>query len=402
MLIIGDTTTGKTETVRCAISLLKCGVLITGESASAVGLGGAATQTDNGNWIVDWGIFVLNNEGLVAVDGYHKLGKEEAGKLAESERDGKIKIAKAAKAEAPARTRQIKIANPLDPQGRMISSNLSDFLFYSKCIPTIMDKVIIARLDAAVFVSNDDVEIKQVTQYGNEEPAPELGALSEVSKMVWCKKIPFEFTPEAVKTILKNSEKLYKDFKTEEVPLVSIDISKKLAKMSCSAAALSLSLDPEYTKFTVTEEHVKWVVKFIKQEYINAGLLTMAKMNKYERYTKDDIDKLLNDIGLKIELLDPDRIKKILTHIAERGRSVGGVVSAMFDLDKKKQYPILMSELQLLDLVSLGRWGHYPTAKLNNLVRVMNEGDWAKEYADEDELEFFEEDEDTSDPPKMY
>jgi ribosomal protein S27AE len=59
ILFCGDTTTAKTETIRRLIMLLKAGMLITAETATAVGLTGTATQVEKEGWFVDWGFLVL-------------------------------------------------------------------------------------------------------------------------------------------------------------------------------------------------------------------------------------------------------------------------------------------------------------------------------------------------------
>ena len=73
---------------------------------------------------------VLNDRRLLGVDGAYKLMKSQWATLAESERSGVVTIAKAAKDTAYARTRQIKIANPIDPESnRYESKSLGEFYY---------------------------------------------------------------------------------------------------------------------------------------------------------------------------------------------------------------------------------------------------------------------------------
>ena len=71
--VIGDTTTGKSETVKKLSVLLKAGLVISAETASTVGLTGTATQTEKEGWFIDWGFLPLMDRKLLAVDGAHKL-----------------------------------------------------------------------------------------------------------------------------------------------------------------------------------------------------------------------------------------------------------------------------------------------------------------------------------------
>lgn len=105
VLIIGDTTTGKSEIVLKLIQLLHGGTLITAETASAVGLTGTATQSESGEWLTDWGFLPLNDQRLLAIDGSQKLSLKEWATLAEAERRGVVIKATAAKGTAYARTR---------------------------------------------------------------------------------------------------------------------------------------------------------------------------------------------------------------------------------------------------------------------------------------------------------
>ena len=171
ILFCGDTTTAKTETIRKLIMLLKAGMLITAETATAVGLTGTATQVEKEGWFVDWGFLVLLDRKLLAVDGAHKLSLSNWAALAEAERSGVVSIAKAAKNTAYARTRQIKIANPVDREADKYSTkSLSAFLYPCQALTTILDKTSIARLDLAVFADQHDVAPEEINKVQAEEP----------------------------------------------------------------------------------------------------------------------------------------------------------------------------------------------------------------------------------------
>ena len=71
--IIGDTTTGKSETIKKMSKLHKAGSVISAETASTVGLTGTATQLEKEGWFIDWGFLPLMDRKLLAIDGSHKL-----------------------------------------------------------------------------------------------------------------------------------------------------------------------------------------------------------------------------------------------------------------------------------------------------------------------------------------
>ena len=69
--VIGDSTVGKSETVKKLIQgLLKAGMYVSAETASIVGLVGAAVQGENGGWFIEWGFLPLMDRRIL---GYGRL-----------------------------------------------------------------------------------------------------------------------------------------------------------------------------------------------------------------------------------------------------------------------------------------------------------------------------------------
>jgi hypothetical protein len=374
ILILGDTTTAKTETVRKLIKLLQAGCIITAETASAVGLVGAATQLDKGGWTIDWGALVLNDHKLLAVDGAHKLGKYQFASLAEAERSGTVSIVKAAKDSAYARTRQIKIANPLDPEARKSESKtLSSFYYPIHAVPTFLDLMSISRLDLVVFADADDVKPEEINKKSILEPDPALFNLSEALKLVWGDRLTLEYTPEALKKIYEQATALYNEFSAKEIPVVSIDMKWKLARLSAAAAAISLSTDDDYKTLKIEAEHVTWVTDFIREEYQNAGLLTLAAKSRHEIPTEDQVADIATQIAYaaKYEGDDaPEKVKELLIWMAEKGRFTKAQLKDTFSFAENNQIRPLAACLTNLGLITSGA-GYYTTAKLNKLVRFI-------------------------------
>jgi len=213
VLLIGDTTTGKSETVLKLIMLLRKGTLITAETATAVGLTAAAVKMERGEWFVDFGFLVLMDMRLLAIDGFQRLGTAEQAATAEAERRGVVVKSAAAKAEAPARTRQVKIANAVDLQaGRYGTRKIGSFLHPVQAVASIMDKTGIARLDLAVVSDEDTVRAEEVNRPRTRIHDPYLELLREVLKLVWsCPRV--EFTEEAEARILSEATRLYNKFR---------------------------------------------------------------------------------------------------------------------------------------------------------------------------------------------
>jgi hypothetical protein len=181
--LMGDTTTEKTETLRKLIRLLKAGMLVTAETASQVGLTGSATQLEKEGWFVDWGFLVLCDRKLLAIDGAQKLSVSCWASLAEAERTGVVRIAKAAKDTAYARTRQIKITNALDKEeARWATKPLAEFLYPVQSLATVFDKTGTARLDVVAFAESSDVSPEEVNKLMDENHNPLLENLARASE----------------------------------------------------------------------------------------------------------------------------------------------------------------------------------------------------------------------------
>jgi hypothetical protein len=368
--IIGDTTTAKSETQRKVIWLLKAGSLVTAETASTVGLTGTATQVTEG-WFVDWGFLPLMDKKLLAVDGAQKLSLSNWAALAEAERSGVVSIAKAAKDSAYARTRQVKIANAVDKEADKYSTkSLASFLYPCQALPTIFDKTSIARLDIVAFADQRDVNPEAINIKSSGEYDKNLELLSESLKWCWSDTAQIEFTDSAITMLLAKATELYNTFFCEMVPLASIDLKWKLARLSASLASLTLSTN-DFLTVQVTEDHVKVVVDFITEEYSKAGLNILAQETKYEKIDLEETQRIILGIGAALNSFDFDRLRDILHYIVTKGRVTKDELTQKFKLAEKSEQRPLLAVLKTEGLLKIGR-GFYPENKLIEMYKVSN------------------------------
>jgi len=370
IVIIGDTTSGKSATVDNAISLLNAGTLITAETASAVGLTGTATQADRGEWFVDWGFLPLNNEGLLAIDGAQKLSPSQHATCAEAERQGIVTKATAAKGSAPARTRQIKLFNPVDRDIKGYATKpISEFLRPIQGIPTVLDGTSIARVDLAVISDKRTVQAKEINQFIEDTHDPDLEILAEALRLAWSQSAAVTFTEEAIKHLLNEATRLSTKFYSKRVPLVDHNFKWKLARLSVALAQLTLSTDPEFTTVTVGKDHVTEIVRFLEQEYTEAGLSAQAKAEEYDRLDPEEAPEL-------IELVEyvmgegVERAVQLLKWIVDQGGATKAEIMTQFELTDNNQIRPLMATLSNLNLVNRSR-GFTPSQKLIQLYKLL-------------------------------
>ena len=300
--IIGDSTTGKSQTVSQLIFLLSDGQIISGETASIAGLGATTTQSANSQWFIEYEPVVLQDKKLLAIDGAHKLTREHWATLAESERSGLLKTTKAAKGEAHARTRQIKIMNPVSDDFRTTSPMKSFFHSVQSIINSLQIQNI-ARQDLAIFVT-DNVGTEHINVRNGHVHEKQLEYFSELLKICWRQSFQIIIDDDAYDEILRTATLLEKKFKCEEIPLITNDQKFKLAKLSIALATITCSFDDGFTKLTVTKEHVQFVSKFIDTEYHDAGLDIIAQIN-HEEIDGTTIYDVIFDIQKTLEKREP-------------------------------------------------------------------------------------------------
>lgn len=360
--IIGDTTTGKSETVKKFSKLLKAGSVISAETASTVGLTGTATQLDREGWFIDWGFLPLMDRKLLAIDGSHKLNASSWAALAEAERSGVLSIAKAAKNTTYARTRQLRIYNAVDQEADKYSTkSLSCFLYPIQALTTVLDKTSIARQDLAVFSDQRDVSPEIINKKIDQTPDQHLEILSEVLKWTWNTKTTIEWTEEAVTTLLNEATNLYKKFFYEAIPLVSIDQKYKIARLSVALAYCTLSTNDNFSVVTVTEEHVKTIVEFLTNEYTQAGLGLLSQEQQFEKLEEADVRQIFLRILEKVNL---SNLHDILHFIVTSNKITKDTLKTKFDLTEKTELRPLLSVLQYEGLIKTGKGGFYPTTSL--------------------------------------
>lgn len=359
--ILGDTTTAKSETIKKLVKLLKAGSLISAETASTVGLTGTATQLEKEGWFIDWGFLPLMDRKLLAIDGSHKLNASCWAALAETERSGVLSIAKAAKNTTYARTRQIRIYNAVDKEVDHYSTkSLSCFLYPIQALTTVLDKTSIARLDLSVFSDQRDVNPETINQKVAKEHDKLLENLADVLKWAWSNKAKIEWTEQAIATLLSEATIFYKKFFYEPIPLVSIDVKNKIARLSVALAYFTLSTNEDLSILTVTEEHVNAVILFLTEEYTKAGLGILAQEQTFEKLTIEDAKEIFLRILNQANL---SNLHDILHFIVTQNRVTNKTIQQKFQLTEKSELRPLVATLQNEGLIKSSK-GFYPTPKL--------------------------------------
>ncbi len=388
ILLLGDSTTGKSETMKVLIRLLGQGLIVTAETASMRGLTGAVVQDSGGTWFVDWGFLPLSDMKLLSIDGFQKLNTNESTSTDEAERNGIITIAKAGKGNAPARVRQVKIANPVDRNspGYFKTKALRDFLYPAQALATVLNDTSIKRLDAAFFSDDRDVEASEINEEIKQKEDPLLHNLGDVLKLVWSNELTPRFEKEAISEILKQATEISDAYGWSGACVASKDMKFKIAKMSISLANLTCSFNESLTETIVTKDHVKVVAERISREYSLTGFAALKEKEESSKVTKEDAKTIIERVscnvwkGSKDEPIFPERRQElnqkvfaVIEHIATRNGTTKQDLKAKFNLAEKNELDPLVSNLRNEEIIDQAR-GFIAAPKGIQLVKAMREG----------------------------
>jgi len=255
----GDTTTGKSKTAKDLTEAsesawpLPLGTYFCAETGGRTGL---LYTVDNDRKMVIWGDLVLNDLGLVVVDGLDRLSPEEFAEFRETLRTGRVLVRKAQREDAWARTRIIACFNP---KGAM-----RQFLFPCQAISstwTFQDPTHISRWDVFIPFSQDDVRPEEwIGKGGNERPIPPEIFASHVF-WAWSRKPDqIRYEREAAELLREAAVRLIENYSSQSLPVVSNEAYQTLCRLAVARAVERHSTDGSHQEVIVKREHVESVV----------------------------------------------------------------------------------------------------------------------------------------------
>jgi hypothetical protein len=335
--VVGDTETGKTETIKGIVYHARAGEFLTsGENVTMAGLLGGLQPSGGGQWTVTWGKIPFNDRGLVAIDEMENLSKEGLiGKLSGCRTSGIAEIVKIQTQRTMARTRIIWIANPVN--GRMAS--------YPFAVEAIMElfkeQQDVRRIDFAIGCRKEEIS-DEVINKRRAIPSQQFitsDLLHNSVMRAWnIKPEKVSFTTEAENSILRNATAMGAMYATDMPLMLGTGGRNKIARMAVALAILLYSTT-DGNDVIVKETHVEYVVKFLHKLYDTNVLgffdYSQAKKRKdvfhESHYIKDLFDKprrceeFLSSTGMKREdfeeifNVDRDGARGIISKLREAG-----------------------------------------------------------------------------------
>lgn len=308
LLLLGDTRCGKGQVAEGLVRFYDLGSVVSGENASFMGLVGGAKKAGNGEFMLSWGAFPINNGRLVIVDEFSGLSEDVLGRTSRVRSEGVAEIDKAGHhAKTQANVRTIWIANP--KKGRAVNEYNTGVEAIMQLVSTQED---LARFDLALVLSKDEVAPERInlmsfdpikTKYDQE-------SLRAVVLWVWSRKPEqVQFTDKAVSLIKTASVEMSHKY-DPSIPLVQGEnIRFKIAKVAAAIAGRCFST-PDGNVLQVKEEHVKLALRIFNAFYDKAttGYLAYSegRRSKENLIDKNSLAEFFKDMDnhTRVEVMD--------------------------------------------------------------------------------------------------
>lgn len=296
-IIIGDTRSGKSATLKALHKHYRVGEFITGEDISRAGLIGGM-QNINGRWVITWGRYVRQNREECTIDETQNLKEEDIANMSGMRSSGVAEITMIHQARTEAKVRAIWLGNPR--ANKFLDQYSHGILAIKELVGKLDD---IARFDIGMVCAANEVGGYNVP---TREKVPHIYTSDSCHNLimwVWSRKHDqVEFVKDADIAVLAAAETLAKRY-TPQIPLVNAaEMRIKVARLAVAAAARLFSTDKTFEKILVTPEHVEFIHKFLVRCYDKPSM-------GYDIYT--DIKKSEGKL--------PDE-QKVIDFILEKGK----------------------------------------------------------------------------------
>ncbi len=245
ILLTGDPGTGITQLLKLVSSMVPRGRYVSGSGVTGAGMTATVVKNEAiGGWVLEAGALILCNKGLISIDEFDKISRDDQIAMHEATSAETVSIAKASiVATLPAQTAVLAGANPkygrFDPFRSIVEQldipetllSRFDLKFAIRDIP---DRTKDERLAEHIIISRTTPE--------KIEPIIDKNMLRKY--IAYAKQITdIELTPEAAEMFKKFYVEMRSRYATEEVPTVSITLRQYEALIRLAEASAKIRID---------------------------------------------------------------------------------------------------------------------------------------------------------------
>jgi len=302
LLVVGDSSMGKSTMVKRFINHFRVGEMIPGEEAKRSGLVWASIQI-NGKWTLVWGKIPQNDRRLLVIDEFGEMDPDEVTKMTQLRSEG-IAMGQGVSSEYRtwARTRLIFLTNVRG------NRDLSSFPYGIQAVASIFKAPAdLRRTDLAVTARKGEVSDDIVNKRYKKGEVPHVYTSDLCHNLIlwaWSRDPKHvEFVEDSEETIIRLSRQLGERYNSDLYLVESNDMRHKVARVACAVAARLFSTDDRCTKILVTPEHVEYAANLFDRCY---GRNNNRSSMKYHQYARRYQDK--NDFTARRQKLFTDKL----------------------------------------------------------------------------------------------
>ena len=360
-LVLGDTRTGKSETVLRLYNHYRLGEFLTAENSSFAGLVGGMQKNGRDGWIITWGKIPLNDKRLVIIDEMSGLREQEIELMSGIRSSGVAEITKIQTEKTLARTRLLWVSNDRDGKG------LGKYSYGTDALVRLVGKnEDISRFEFVVTASSDEVPMDVInTRESERAKIPHVYTSDLCRELIawsWSRKLEdIIFLPETVDALYLHAKQMGSQY-SSKVPLVeSANQRIKLARLSVAVACRVFSTT-DGENVIVKPEHVQYARDYLDELYAkkSLGYREFSLIEKqYERRMKRNRTKVT-------EMLD--RVEDIAEVLSQMQIITDRELETMLgiDISTARQY---IKELMRYGMLTKDRHGWVNTPEFNVILR---------------------------------
>jgi len=282
LLVVGDSSAGKSTMVQRLIKHFRVGEMLAGEEAKRSGLVWASVQI-NGKWTLIWGKIPQNDRRLLVIDEFADMDQDEVAKLTQMRSEGRaVGQGVSSEFETWARTRLILLTNVRGCR------DLSSYSFGIQAVGSIFKTdQDLRRTDLAVTVRKGEVPARVVNKRYKKGEIPHVYTSDLCHNLIlwaWSRNPNhIEFVDDSEEEIIKLSQEIGERYDSNYYLVEMNDMRHKLARVSCAVAARLFSTDKRCIKVIVTPEHVQYAAALFDRCYGRGNPNSSMKYHQYAR-----------------------------------------------------------------------------------------------------------------------
>lgn len=347
-LAIGDTETGKSKVSKALKKLFNCGVFVSGENCTFVGLVGGAVKVGSGQLMLRWGRIPLSDKQLVILEELSGLSVEEISNMSDVRSSGFARLDKGGiNAETNARTRLLCLSN-----SRSKTKALSQYLFGVHAVSELIGHgEDIARFDIITTltdreVSTDIINSKDFAMAANSQMIA-ADQFQKLAHFIWAlTPEQIDITQEAYEACLEETKRLSTIYHPS-VPIFKGGSGRyKLGRIATAIACLQFAWNG--THIEVSAEHVEAAARLLQFIYDKPSLgYRQYSEQLYDREKVKDTVLVRKEFKERIPRKTLPKVLEVLIHATSFTRDEFCAVAGLNFMHADQLLGVMMRERAL-------------------------------------------------------